>query len=148
MYRRILFKVAPPWSSYFSGLGICSSVFWAIHSLFVRERVKERFAHKKEWIVHSRSSCVMSDLSKSLTVALLSWAAWANHSRLLFCKDRWEQIAQDALQKRTNEWRAMEANHSSRSLKKRKWRKSDKSNSLLGIKRGKTVKKHMKNTKF
>ena len=53
------------------GLGIRSSVFWAICSCLW---VKERFAQKK--------------------LAKEPWATWANHSRLLFCKERWDRIAQ------------------------------------------------------
>ena len=53
-----------------SGLGIRSSVFERF-AFLVSERVKERFAHKKEQIAHGHSF-FMSDLSESLTVALLS----------------------------------------------------------------------------
>ena len=53
------------------GLEICSSVFWAIHSFFVSERARERFAREKEWIT---------------PVALLSWATWANRSQSRICK--------------------------------------------------------------
>ena len=47
---------------------------------------KQQFAHVKELVV-------MSYLSKLLMVALLSWATWANSSRLLFHHERPEQIA-------------------------------------------------------
>ena len=60
------------------GLGIRSSVFWAICSFFVSERAKEQYAHETEQIA---------------PVALLSRATWANCSRLLFCHERPEQIA-------------------------------------------------------
>ena len=57
-----------------SGLGICSLVFPAIPLFFVNKRV---FTCEKEWIT---------------PVALLSWATWANQSRVLFCHERPEQI--------------------------------------------------------
>ena len=69
------------------------------------ERVNKRFTQKNEWyahlliydeqpvkIVHSRSF-VMSNLSNSLTVALLTWATWAICSQMLICPEQSEWIA-------------------------------------------------------
>ena len=79
-----------------AGLGICSSVFWANQSFFVKKLVNEQFAHKKtsdslffgEWperFAHGRSFLV-SDLNDLLMVAHFSWATWANHSWSLILK--------------------------------------------------------------
>ena len=69
------------------------------------ERANKRFTQKNEWyahlliydeqpvkIVHSRSF-VMSNLSNSLTVALLTWATWAICSQMLICPEQSEWIA-------------------------------------------------------
>ena len=48
--------------------------------------------HKQlEQIAHGRSF-VMSNLSDSLTVAILTWATWAIRSQSLICPERSEQI--------------------------------------------------------
>ena len=57
-------------------------------------------------------------------VALLSWVTWANRSRSLFCKERREWKTQVTLLKKANERRST----------------GHRSDSLLGIKRGQTVK--------
>ena len=64
---------------FFSGLGICSSVFWANCSFFAQNWANERFAQKNEQFTHSLTfgerpeqiahghSFLVSDLSDSLT---------------------------------------------------------------------------------
>ena len=72
---------------------------WVIRSWFEGIARKKRVICKKKLVFcvcfspfscpranSSRSTFVMDDLSKLLTVALLSWATWADHSQLLFCK--------------------------------------------------------------
>ena len=60
-------------------------------------------------------SFLKSEVSESLTVALLLWANWANHSRMLFCSERPERFAHG------------------RSLKKSYWAKSNGSDSLFNL---------------
>ena len=67
-----------------SGLGVRSSVFQAIHTFFVSERVIRKllpslFCHEQP--------------ERIAPITLLSWATWANRSRSLFCKERLAQIA-------------------------------------------------------
>ena len=64
-------------------------------------------------------------------VALLSSATSANRSRSLFCKEWWE---------RWKRWERREQFAQVALLKKSEWAKSDGRDSLLGIKKGKTVK--------
>ena len=74
-----------------AGLGICSSVFWAIRSIFVSERANR----SRKRVNHSHHSFVMSGLSKSLTVALLSWDELPEliaHSHSFFKSDRNESL--------------------------------------------------------
>ena len=79
--------------------------FWANHLfLWVKEqmsnflRKNERFAHLliyhelPERNAHSWSF-VLSDLSNSLTVALLTWATWVIGSQSLICPERSEWVA-------------------------------------------------------
>ena len=66
------------------------------------------------------------DVSKSLMVTLLLWATWATCSWLLFY----------------SEWPLRFAH--GRSFKKNNWGKSDRSDSLFGIKRGENSQKHTK----
>ena len=70
----------------------------------------------------SRRSFVMSDLSKSLMVTLLSWATWANHSQLLFCKESF--------------------------FKKEQISEEQQKQFALGHKKEKNCQKHMKNSNF
>ena len=60
------------------------------HSLIYPER-PERIAHS--------CSFVMSDLSDLLTVALLTWVTWANHSQSLIWFERSEQMSEWAMSK-------------------------------------------------
>ena len=78
-------------SNTFPGLGIRSSVFWANRSFFAKKM--------SEWAIRSKKSnsldrsFLVSDLSKSLMVAHLSWATWASRSQLLICPERSEWIS-------------------------------------------------------
>ena len=67
-------------------------ICWVNRLFFVSKRVNEQFAHKKpsDLLI---CSFMMSDLSESLTVALLSWVTWAICSWSLFCHERLEQFA-------------------------------------------------------
>ena len=56
------------------------------------ERKSERVICSWKRVNCSRRSFFISNLSKSLTVALLSWSTWANRSRWLFCKERREWL--------------------------------------------------------
>ena len=92
-----------------------------------------RFCERKsEWAICSRKrancshrSFVMSDLSKSLTVALLKKAMGAKRSHSLFCSEGPERFAH------------------SHSLKNCSFVQSYRSDSLFGIIRGKNCKKHL-----
>ena len=104
-------------------LGICSSVFQAIHSFFW---AKEGFVCKIEQIA---------------PVTLLSWATWANRSWRLFCHEQTERIdrSRSRFCKVQREWIPLSC-----SLKESKLVKSGGSALLLGIKKGKTVKTYKK----
>ena len=92
-----------------------------------------RFCERKsEWAICSRKrancshrSFVMSDLSKSLTVALFKKATGAKRSRSLFCSEGPERFAHSC------------------SLKNCSFVQSDRSDLLFGIIRGKNCKKNI-----
>ena len=58
-----------------------SQIFWSKSLFFVSKRVNEWFAQIKRVI----GSFIISNLSKSLTVAHLTWVTWAIHSQSLIC---------------------------------------------------------------
>ena len=62
----------------FSGLGICSSVFWANQSFFAKnELIMSKWAIcSKKPAIHSFAHFLVSDLSKSLMVIHFWWANW------------------------------------------------------------------------
>ena len=74
--------ISSSFSELWAGLEIPSSVFWMICSFFVIERA---IRSRKRGNCSCRSF-VMSDLSKLLTVALLSWVTSVNRSLFLFLK--------------------------------------------------------------
>ena len=102
-----------------------SLISFSSNLLVFCEQKWERAISSGKSVNRSCCSIVMSDLSELLTVALLSWATWPNHSWLLFYKKRWEQIAQVAFFKRANE--------------EGRWERF-----ALELKRGKTVKTYKK----
>ena len=66
--------------------------FWANCSFFVSE--SEKWAiRSKNLAIRSICSFVLSDLSKLLTFAHLSWATWSNSSHSLTCHERPERFA-------------------------------------------------------
>ena len=66
--------------------------FWAKCSFFVSE--SEKWAiRSKNLAIRSICSFVLSDLSKLLTFAHLSWATWSNSSHSLTCHERPERFA-------------------------------------------------------
>ena len=68
------------------------------------EQKSKRAIHLRKRANRSRCSFVMSDLSQSLTVALLLWATWVNHSRLLFCKERGSESLKSLFKIKKSEW--------------------------------------------
>ena len=98
----------------FSGLGICSSVFWANRSFFVKKWANKWFAQKTSDSLIC--SFLMSDLSNSLMIAHFLWATWANRSWSLIFGERPERLAHIA-----HFWWATWAICSHRSPKKREW---------------------------
>ena len=92
---------------------IFSKRFFVNHSFFVRERAihsektndslrllfcpERPFTHgRSEQIAHS-CSFLVSNLSDSLTVALFSWAIWANCSQSLFKMSNFEQKSDEQM---------------------------------------------------
>ena len=115
-----------------AGLGIQSSVFQAIRSLFVSRRAIRSWKRAiRSWkrAICSCHSFVLCNLSKSPTVPLLSWATWVNRSRLLFLKSDGSQslksfFKKEVMSKEWWEWFAFVYN------------------------KGENCQKHMKNTNF
>ena len=64
--------------------------------LFCPER-PERFAHSRSEQINHGCLFLVSNLSNSLTVALLSWAIWANCSQSLFKMSNFEQKSDEQM---------------------------------------------------
>ena len=65
--------------------------FWVNRSFFcVKERMSDSLKKTSNPLI---CSFIMSDLSESLTTALLTWATWAIRSQSLFYPEQSEQIA-------------------------------------------------------